>query len=108
MKGTAHGASSTSMSVTRSLQAELLSKTALNILDEASMLNRKLFEMVSVTLKYLHCSSCHDSRPSFGGLLMVFAGYYLQLFSGVPSLRLVEGEDDNGGSVNVRLLHKLA
>lgn len=67
-----HGTSSSSKLGLRSARAKLLRRTALIIVDEALILQRKIFDMVDVVLKDLLCSSQEDFRPSFGGLSMVF------------------------------------
>lgn len=82
-------------------------KTAFIIVDEASKLERNMFEMVVVLLKDLHCFSKGDSLPRFVGISVVFSRDYLLPLLVVPSHRWVEYEDANGRHVNVRLLDEL-
>lgn len=57
--------------------AELLGKTALNIVDDFFMQDQNLFEMDDVVLQDLRCSSPKHSSQRLGGLRKVSAGDYL-------------------------------
>lgn len=103
--------SSTSKYGPRSQRAELLRKVSLMIVDEGSMMDRKLFEMSMAILGDLRCSSPDGAgasdRPRFGGLIILVAMDYKQLLPVVPSRKYVEDEDGNGRYVNISLLDHL-
>ena len=91
-------------------RGKLIKSLSLLIVDEASMMQRVLFEHVDTILKDLRCSPHHDSsgdRPYFGGLVVVFACDYLQLLPVLPSRRTIELPDGNIQVVPVSLLDEL-
>lgn len=96
----------------RSERAKLLRRAALIIIDEASIIERRFFELINVVLQDLRCGRLdenqEDTRPRFGGINIVFAGDYMQLLPVVPSRRWKNDDEDvNGHYVNVSLLDEL-
>lgn len=89
-------------------RAELLRKTAIIIVNVASMLDQKVSEMVDIVLKDLRWFSRVHLRRRFGGICIVVAGDFWQLLSVVPSRHLREDADETRRYVNVRLLYELA
>ena len=83
----------------RTQRARLLRKMMLLIVDEASMMARILFEVMDAILKDLR-----ESRTYFSGLIIVFAGDYMQLLPVVPASRTVVGADGQQRVIPVNLL----
>ena len=93
-----------------SQRGQLIKSLSLLIIDEASMMQRVLFEHVDTILKDLNCPPRQDrsgERPYFGGLVVVFACDYLQLLTVLPSRRTVQLPDGNIQVVPVSLLDEL-
>lgn len=59
-------------------RTKLLCKSSLIFIDEASMMERRLFEMVDVVLNDLGCQSSLSLRLRFDCIFMVFFADYLQ------------------------------
>lgn len=85
-------ASSCSMYGPRSKRTRLLCKSSLITIDEASVMERRLFKRMDVVLKYLRCQSSESSRPMFGGICMACSGDFSQLSPVVNSRKWVEDE----------------
>ena len=91
-------------------RGKLIKSLSLPIVNEASMMQRVLFEHVDTILKDLRCLPHHDSsgdRPYFGGLVVVYACDYLQLLPVLPSRRTIELPNGNIQVVPVSLLDEL-
>ena len=96
--------------VPNSQRGQLIKSLSLLIIEEASMMQRVLFEHVDTILKDLRCLPPQDrssERPFFGGLVVVFAYGYLQLLLVLPSRRTVELPDGNIQVAPVSLLDEL-
>lgn len=91
----------------RSQRAELLPKTALIIIDETAMMDRKIFDLIDAILKDLRCDRSSNNRPRFGGVTVVLAGDYLQLLSVVSARQWEEDEHGNVQYVILSLLNQL-
>ena len=83
----------------KSQRAEILRKTVLLIIDEASMCAKKLFEIVHFILQDLRGSTTY-----FGGMIVVLAGDYLQLLPVVPFFRKEISRNGQESIVRVSLL----
>lgn len=70
-------------------QAELLRNSALLVVDEASMTERRLLEMADVVLKDLLCYLRSISGQRLAGICMVFSEDYLQLLSVALSCKYI-------------------
>lgn len=61
-----------------------------------------MFEMIDAVLKDWPCSSKILFASKVWWTIVMFAGDYLQLISGVPSCRRVKDKDGNRLSLNVQ------
>ena len=94
----------------RSQRGILIKALSLLIIDEASMMQRVLFEHVDTILKGLRCtgqSSSARSKPYFGGLTVVLARDYMQLIPVVPSLKLDVDSSGEARHIPVNLLDEI-
>lgn len=91
----------------RPQRAELLRQLVLIIINEASMMERKLFDLVDVYLEDVQCSGSCKHRPQFGVIAVLLDCDYLQLLPVFPSHTRVEEGNGNGLCVDVRLLDEL-
>ena len=94
----------------RSQRGILIKALSLLIIDEASMMQRILFEHVDTILKDLRCtgqSSSTRSKPYFGGLTVVLAGDYIQPLPVVPCLKLDVDSSGEARHIPVNLLDEI-
>lgn len=90
--------STASTSGTRSNRASHLCNTALIIVDEDSMINRKLLDLEDVILKdqNRNCSRVEDNKPRYGGVSIALHRDYLQMLLVLQSKKWVKNCDCEG------------
>lgn len=98
---------STSKFGSRSQRAGLLRKLGLIFIEETSMGERKLFDLVDFILKDLRCRGIMEHLLRFDKSTVALTGDHLQLLLVVLSLQRVEEEDVNGLYVNLYQINEL-
>lgn len=81
------------------------------IIEELSMIERTLLELVNAILEDFRCGRSEtdqvDERPRFGGASIVLCDDYLQLLPVIPRRKYTEGEDGNVHYIPVNLVDEL-